>query len=80
MLQHNWFKMQSYLQADALSYFNQNNDSLLQKITIFYKPEKQEYGATLNFHLGAREKRDIIRSFYSDVNAAAIRKIANELK
>ncbi len=80
MLQHNWFKMQSYLQSDALSYFNQNNDSLLQKITIFYKPEKQEYGATLNFHLGAREKRDIIRSFYSDVNAAAIKKIAVALR
>jgi hypothetical protein len=75
MLQHNWFKMQSYLQADALSYFSQNNDSMLQKITIFYKPEKQEYGATLNFHLGAREKRDILQSFYSEVNAGALNKI-----
>jgi hypothetical protein len=80
MLQHNWFKMQSYLQADALSYFTQNNDSMLQKVTIFYKPEKQEYGATLNFHLGAREKRDIIQSFYSVVNAAALKKIETIFK
>jgi hypothetical protein len=48
---------------------------MLQKITIFYKPEKQEYGATLNFHLGAREKRDILQSFYSEVNAGALNKI-----
>ena len=80
MLQHNWFNLQSYIQADALNYFNQNNDSLLQKITILYKPEKREYGATLNFHLSAREKRDIIQSFNSEVNKESLKKIKGLLR
>ena len=80
MLQHNWFNIQTYIQADALNYFNRNNDSMLQKITLLYKPEKHEYGATLNFHLSAREKRDIIRSFNSDVNKVALKKLKGLLQ
>ena len=80
MLQHNWFNIQSYIQADAFNYFNRNNDSMLQKITLLYKPEKQEYGATLNFHLSAREKRDIIRSFNSEVNKEALKKLKGLLQ
>lgn len=80
MLQHNWFSLQNYYQSDQLSYFNRNNDSLLQKITIQYKPSTIEKGAALNFHLSAREKRDIMQSFNSDVNAAAIKKMQQLLK
>ncbi len=80
MLQHNWFSLQNYFQADQFSYFNSNNDSLLKKITILYKPAKVEKGAALNFHLSAREKRDIIQSFYSDINADAVKKMKELLK
>ena len=80
MLQHNWFALQSYFQADQYSYFNNNQDSLLRKVTILYKPEKIDKGAALNFHLSAREKRDIMLSFYSDVNAEAVKTMRSILK
>ena len=80
MLQHNWFALQSYFQADQFSYFNNSQDSLLRKVTILYKPEKIDKGAALNFHLSAREKRDIMLAFYSDVNAEAVKKMRSLLK
>ncbi len=80
MLQHNWFALQSYFQADQYSYFSNSQDSLLRKVTILYKPEKIDKGAALNFHLSAREKRDIMLSFYSDVNAEAVKTMRSLLK
>ena len=80
MLQHNWFKLQNYYQADQYSYFNNNNDSLLKKINILYKPAVVEKGAALNFHLSAREKRDIMQAFYSEVNAEAVQTMQRLLK
>lgn len=72
MLQHNWFSLQNYYQSDQFNYFQQGNDSLLKKITILYKPQQVEKGATLNFHLSAREKLSINESFYSEVNENAV--------
>jgi hypothetical protein len=80
MLQHNWFNIQNYCQADQFSYFNNHTDSLLQKVSILYKPAVVEKGAAINFHLSAREKRDIIEAFYSDVNADAVKKMKSLLK
>ena len=80
MLQHNWFALQNYFQADQYSYFNNNQDSLLQKVNIVYKPARIDKGAALNFHLSAREKRDIMLSFHSDVNAEAVRTMRALLK
>jgi hypothetical protein len=80
MLQHNWFALQNYFQADQYSYFNNNQDSLLKKISIVYKPASKDKGAALNFHLSAREKRDIMLSFYSDVNAEAVKTMRTLLK
>ncbi len=74
MLQHNWFKLQDYFQTDQFNYYKQN-DSSIQRITIKYMPEKTEKGAALNFHLSAREKRDIMRSFNGSANQAALQKI-----
>ncbi|RYF89957.1 MAG: hypothetical protein EOO03_04790, partial [Chitinophagaceae bacterium] len=72
MLQHNWFALQNYFQADQFSYFNNNQDSLLKKISIVYKPASADKAAALNFHLSAREKRDIMASFNSEINAQAV--------
>ena len=79
MLQHNWFTLQNYYQADQFSYFN-SGDSLINKISILYKPAQIEKGAAINFHLSAREKRDIKASFYNDINAAAVKKMQNLLR
>lgn len=74
MLQHNWFKLQDIFQTDQFSYYKQK-DTSVRRITIMYMPEKQEKGAALNFHLSAREKRDIMNSFNSPVNKDALQKI-----
>jgi hypothetical protein len=80
MLQHNWFYLQYYNQMDQYNYFDQDNELRIKKITLRYKPEKAEDGATLNFHLSAREQKDILHSFYSPVNKAALDTIQSLLK
>jgi hypothetical protein len=80
MLQHNWHKLQDYFQADQFSYYQQGADSTLQRITIMYSPEKADKTASLNFHLSAREKRDVVRSFNSTLNHDAVQKIITVLK
>jgi hypothetical protein len=80
MLQHNWFYLQNYNQSEQLNYFDQDNELRLKKITIRYKPEKAEDGAALNFHLSAREQKDILQSFYSPVNKTALDTLCSLLK
>lgn len=80
MLQHNWFKLQDYFQKDQYGYFTGQHDIPLHRISFMYMPEKMEKGAALNFHLTAREKRDIIRSFQLPVNVEATKKVMSFLK
>lgn len=79
MLQHNWFKLQDYFQTDQFSYLQQQLDSKLVRVPIMYKPEKADKGAVLNFHLTAREKRDVKESFNAAVNRDAIRELTSLL-
>jgi len=74
MLQNNWYKMQDYFQADHYSIYQRTGDSSIRRITLMYKPEQEERAARLNFHLTAREKRDVIQSFNSPANRASLKK------
>jgi Patatin-like phospholipase len=76
MLQHNWFKLQDYVETDQYSYLRQSFDSTFKRITFMYAPQEEEKSAALNFHLTAREKRDVISSYQNNFNQAA----ANEIK
>lgn len=78
MLQHNWHKLQDYFQTDQFNYFN-NGKVNVHRISINYTPEKIEKTAALNFHLTAREKRDVKRSFNSPMNVAATKKVMSIL-
>jgi len=80
MLQHNWYKLQDYFQADQFSYFQQGSDSTIKRISITYLPEKSDKGAALNFHLSSREKRDVKRSFSSQLNKEAMGMVVNLFK
>ncbi|MGG9962112.1 hypothetical protein [Ferruginibacter sp. SUN106] len=80
MLQHNWYKLQDYAETDQYSYMHDGLDSVLHRITFMYVPEKEEQGAALNFHLTAREKRDVIASFNNSYNQGEVKKILNLLK
>ena len=80
MLQHNWFKLQDYFQTDQFNYYKQHADTGIKRITIMYMPQNIEKGAALNFHLSAREKRDIGKSFNNQVNKKALEQIDELLK
>jgi hypothetical protein len=80
MLQHNWYKLQDYAETDQYSYIHSGMDSLLHHITFMYVPEKEDKGAALNFHLTAREKRDVMASFNNSFNQAAMQKVVELLK
>jgi hypothetical protein len=45
-----------------------------------YVPETEEKGAALNFHLTAREKRDVKESFNNQYNQASLKRIKELLK
>jgi Patatin-like phospholipase len=75
MLQHNWYKLQDFSETNQYSYLHDGLDSLLHKINFVYLPEKEEKGAALNFHLTAREKRDVMGSFNNEINQQALKQV-----
>jgi len=80
MLQHNWYKLQDFAGTDQYSYLNDAFDSGLQRINLVYVAKETEKGATLNFHLTAREKRDVMSSFNNRNNQQAMKKVVELLK
>ncbi len=80
MLQHNWFKLQDYFQNAEFAYYKNAADSSLQKVNIMYMPEKEDKKAALNFHLTAREKRDIMESFSSEKTIRSFKRIVELAK
>ncbi|MCY7292146.1 MAG: hypothetical protein LH615_08185, partial [Ferruginibacter sp.] len=80
MLQHNWFKLQDYYYTDQFNYFKNGAGFNLYKSVIMYMPEKEEKTAALNFHLSARDKRDVITSSNNTINKKELLQVANLLK
>jgi len=80
ILEHNWFKLQDYSQADNYNYYRSDNDSTIQRVIIMYKPEDADKTARLCFHLTTREKNDVIRAYSIPENSVAINKIYQLLK
>ena len=80
MLQHNWQKLQDYSETDQYSYLHDDIDSNLHRIVFMYVPEKEDNGAALNFHLTAREKRDVKASFNNTYNQAKLKQLQQLLK
>jgi len=80
MLQHNWQKLQDYSESDQYSYLDSDADFNLQRIVFMYVPQAEDRGAALNFHLTAREKRDVKESFNNAFNQASLNRIKELLK
>ncbi len=80
MLQHNWYKLQDFSETNQYSYLHDGLDSLLHKINFVYLPEKEDKGAALNFHLTAREKRDVMESFNNNNNQQALKEVMKWVK
>ncbi len=75
ILQSNWYKLQDYAEASQFSYLQNALDSSLHRIDFMYVPEKSEKIAALNFHLTAREKRDVVASFNNKFNQASLKNL-----
>jgi hypothetical protein len=75
MLQHNWFKMMEYSQAEMLNYYSAKSETPVHKISFQYAADKEENKAALNFHLTKREERDIIASIRTDMNQKSFREL-----
>jgi hypothetical protein len=71
MLQNNWYKLQDFFQTDQYSYLQQDSGLLMRRLTFMYIPQEKEKGAALNFHLTARERRDVMASFFNQHNQVA---------
>lgn len=80
MLQHNWYKLQDFSETDQFSYMQADLGQAIQRISFMYVPETEEKGAALNFHLTAREKRDVRQSFNNIYNQASMKLIKELLK
>ncbi len=80
MLQTNWFMLQDYFQNDEITYAQNLLDSNLSRVSFMYIPEKKEHGATLNFHLTASEKKEVISSLGRKNNVEAFEQVKNILK
>ena len=80
MLQHNWQKLQDYSEADQYSYLHSEKGLNLQHVVFMYVPQAGDKGAALNFHLTAREKRDIEQSFKNNNNQSSLNKMKGFLK
>lgn len=80
MLQHNWYKLQDYAETDQYNFLHHYLQDYLQRVAFLYVPEQEEKGAALNFHLTAREKRDIRFSFNNKFNQDAVKKVVTLLQ
>lgn len=79
MLEDNWFRLQDYFQDDEITYA-QSLDSNFHRVAFMYIPEQEERGATLNFHLTAREKKEVIASAERKNNKEAFEEVKKYLK
>lgn len=80
MLQTNWFRLQDYFQDDEITYATGFLDSSLHRVAFMYIPKKEESGATLNFHLTAREKKEVSSSLRRGNNLEAFKQVQKILQ
>ena len=80
MLQHNWYKLQDYFQADQFRYLKNDTGFKLNRLTFMYVPAKEDKTAALNFHLTAAEKNDVIASFNTSYNQQVLRQFLKIIK
>jgi hypothetical protein len=80
MLQHNWFKLQDYLQNDQYSFLKDDIGFPVQRVTFMYAPDDPSKGAALNFHLTKRERQTMIDAFQSARNQEQLSRLSKLLR
>ncbi len=74
VLQYNWYKLQDYFQTDQLAYTEAAIPAFRQ-VSFIYFPEENDKGATLNFHLTGREKKEVEASLKRGSNVRAFEQV-----
>ncbi len=80
ILQNNWFMLQDYFQDDEITYAQNFLDSNFHRVAFMYIPEKEDRGATINFHLTASEKKEVIFSLKRKNNVEAFEQVERYLQ
>ena len=80
MLQNNWFMLQDYFQDDEITYAQNSLDSNFHRVAFMYIPEKEDRGATINFHLTASEKKEVVSSLKRKNNIEAFEQVQRYLQ
>lgn len=80
MLQYNWYKFQEYAQNDQIAYASQFLDSNFHRIIFQYIPEKEDNEVSLNFHLTAREKKEVVASIRRPNNLQSFKEVKKYLR
>ena len=80
ILQNNWFMLQDYFQDDEITYAQNFLDSNFHRVAFMYIPEKEDRGATINFHLTASEKKEVIFSLKRKNNVEALEQVKRYLQ
>src|ERR1035437_4170155 len=80
ILQNNWFMLQDYFQDDEITYAQNFLDSNFHRVAFMYIPEKEDRGATINFHLTASEKKEVIFSLKRKNNVEAFQQVERYLQ
>lgn len=71
LLQHNWFHLQDYHQADQLEYEYASFGEGFHRLCFQYVPGRKDAHASLSFHLNASEKKDIAAALDNPTNQGA---------
>ena len=71
--------LQDYFQDDEITYAQNSMSGNLHRVAFMYIPEKEDRGATLNFHLTAREKKEVVLSAKRKNNVEAFEEVKRYL-
>lgn len=80
MMQSNWFTLQDYFEDDELSYLQNDFGGKIHRVSLMYIPETADTGVPMNFHLTAREKKELKASLKRPNNVEAFQQIKNILE
>lgn len=80
MMQQNMYKMQDYNQISQLDFLMTNSKVPIYPISMVYVPEKEGKMASMNFHISARERKEVQGSFYHPINHQSVQQMIQLLK
>ena len=79
VIQNKWEPFQSYAQGYTRDYLKEYFGDQLEYVTLQYIPKDRTKTAALNFHVTAKEQKDLFQSIYHPSNEKEVKKLQNIL-